>query len=264
MRFSLAHRFLMSGYVALHHYLRIIIQMAAFFRRVLFLSIGLLLASCGVPSNAVKTADSSLGIEPTKNDVEPSDSGMRADDVAASNSNDVSNSEIDKNTKNYADKSVEADENVVMNEIVANSSNSIQLPSDSESAPSLESAENTEGDSDGSEDLEESAQSLVKCDARIDFESDLYTAQAVGPTIEEARDNAVDEACSIPCAESLKSASLSDDELEAQIDACAESCSEEAIVIAAACFQDGASIYTEGAWSETNDPAPTNGDESKR
>lgn len=238
--------------------------MAAFFRRVLFLSIGLLLASCGVPSNAVKTADSSLGIEPTKNDVEPSDSGMRADDVAASDSVDVSNSEIDKSTKNHADKSVEVDENAVMNENAANSSNSIQPPSDSESAPSLESAENTEGDSDGSEDLEDSAHSLVKCDARIDFESDLYTAQAVGPTIEEARDNAVDEACSIPCAESLKSASLSDDELEAQIDACAESCSEEAIVIAAACFQDGASIYTEGAWSETNDPAPTNGEESKR
>lgn len=238
--------------------------MAAFFRRVLFLSIGLLLASCGVPSNAVKTADSSLGIEPTKNDVEPSDSGMRADDVAVSNSDDVSNSDIDKNTKNHADKSVEADENAVINENAANSSNFIQPPSDSESAPSLESAENTEWDSDGLEDLEESAQSLVKCDARIDFESDLYTAQAVGPTIEEARDNAVDEACSIPCAESLKSASLSDDELEAQIDACAESCSEEAIVIAAACFQDGASIYTEGAWSETNDPAPTNGDESKR
>lgn len=238
--------------------------MAAFFRRVLFLSIGLLLASCGVPSNAVKTADSSLGIEPTKNDVEPSDSGMRADDVAASDSVDVSNSEIDKSTKNHADKSVEADGNAVMNENTANSSNSIQPPSDSESAPSLESAENTEGDSDGSEDLEDSAHSLVKCDARIDFESDLYTAQAVGPTIEEARDNAVDEACSIPCAESLKSASLSDDELEAQIDACAESCSEEAIVIAAACFQDGASIYTEGAWSETNDPAPTNGEESKR
>lgn len=264
MRFSLAHRFLMSGYAASHHYLRIIIQMAAFFRRVLFLSIGLLLASCGVPSNAVKTADSSLGIEPTKNDVEPSDSGMRADDVAASNSADVSNSDIDKNTKNHANKSIKVDENAVMNENIANSSNFIQPPSDSESAPSLESAENTEWDSDGSEDLDESAQSLVKCDARIDFESDLYTAQAVGPTIEEARDNAVDEACSIPCAESLKSASLSDDELEAQIDACAESCSEEAIVIAAACFQDGASIYTEGAWSETNDPAPTNGDESKR
>lgn len=238
--------------------------MAAFFRRVLFLSIGLLLASCGVPSNAVKTADASLGIEPTKNDVELSDSGVRADDVAISDSDDVSNSEIDQNTKSHADKSVEADENAIMNENVENSSNSIQPPSDSESAPSLEFSENTEGDSDGSENLEDSAHSLVKCDARIDFESDLYTAQAVGPTIEEARDNAVEEACSIPCAESLKSASLSDDELEAQIDACAESCSEEAIVIAAACFQDGASIYTEGAWSETNDPAPTNGDESKR
>ena len=105
---------------------------------------------------------------------------------------------------------------------------------------------------------------LIQCEARIDRNGELYTAQAVGPTIEEARDNAIVEACSIPCAESLESKGISDDELEKEIDACAEQCSDEAIVIAAVCMRKGVSIYTEGAWNENGDPAPTNGSETSK
>lgn len=105
---------------------------------------------------------------------------------------------------------------------------------------------------------------LIQCEGRIDRNGELYTAQAVGPTIEEARDNAIVEACSIPCAESLESKGISDDELEKEIDACAEQCSDEAIVIAAVCMRKGVSIYTEGAWNENGDPAPTNGSETSK
>lgn len=92
---------------------------------------------------------------------------------------------------------------------------------------------------------------LVQCEVRLDVNGELYTAQATGPTLEEARDNAIDESCSIPCAESID-ANLSEDEAEDKIIACAQSCADHAIIIAALCSQFHTVIYSEGAW-EHND-----------
>lgn len=94
-------------------------------------------------------------------------------------------------------------------------------------------------------------ENLVQCEVRLDVNGELYTAQATGPTLEEARDNAIDESCSIPCAESID-ANLSEDEAEDKIIACAQSCADKAIVIAALCSQSHTVIYSEGAW-EHND-----------
>lgn len=105
---------------------------------------------------------------------------------------------------------------------------------------------------------------FVKCEARIGKDGKFYTAQAVGPTIEEARENAVAEACSIPCAEELEEQGIADDELEKLIDDCAETCSDEGLVVAAICFREGVTIYTEGGWNENGDPAPTNGSETPK
>lgn len=101
---------------------------------------------------------------------------------------------------------------------------------------------------------------MILCEVKLDHPDGIYTAQSFGPTLEEARDNAVEEACALPCAEAINK-DLSDDEAETVLNACAEKCAMKAIVLAAACIQNGNAIYTEGAWSETNDPAPTNGEE---
>ena len=103
---------------------------------------------------------------------------------------------------------------------------------------------------------------FVNCEVRVDIQSALYTAQAAGPTLEEARDNAVDEACAIPCAMDVKKSGISEDAAEETIDTCSETNVARAIVIAAACTQNGKTIYTEGAWNENGDAAPTNGEES--
>lgn len=101
---------------------------------------------------------------------------------------------------------------------------------------------------------------VIHCEVKLDHPNGIYTAQSFGPTLEEARDNTVEEACALPCAENIAK-DLSDDEAESELNACAEKCAMKAIVLAAACIQHGKPIYTEGAWSETNDPAPTNGEE---
>lgn len=101
---------------------------------------------------------------------------------------------------------------------------------------------------------------VIHCEVKLDHPNGIYTAQSFGPTLEEARDNAVEEACALPCAENIAK-DLSDDEAESELNACSEKCAMKAIVLAAACIQHGKPIYTEGAWSETNDPAPTNGEE---
>lgn len=103
---------------------------------------------------------------------------------------------------------------------------------------------------------------FVHCETKIDEDGSLYTAQAAGPTLEEARDNAVDEACAIPCAEHMEKQTVSEDEAENQLEACIDRCAQNTIVLAAACYLKGQSIYTEGAWNENGDPAPTNGEES--
>ncbi len=107
---------------------------------------------------------------------------------------------------------------------------------------------------------------FVHCEVKIDEGGSLYTAQAAGPTLEEARDNAVDEACAIPCAEQMsdqiEKQAISEDETEKQLDSCTEKCAGSTIVLAAACYLKGQSIYTEGAWNENGDAAPTNGEES--
>lgn len=92
---------------------------------------------------------------------------------------------------------------------------------------------------------------LVQCEVRLDVNGELYTAQATGPTLEEARDNAIDESCSIPCAESID-ANLSEDEAEDKINACAQSCADHAIIIAALCSQFHTVIYSEGAWEHSD------------
>ncbi len=102
---------------------------------------------------------------------------------------------------------------------------------------------------------------LVRCEAKIAFEGQEFTAEAIGPTLEEARDNAFEESCAQPCADKLPE-SAQESEREDLLDACIEDCVGASKPIAAQCWQHSVSIYTEGAWSPTNDAPPTNGAEN--
>ncbi len=93
--------------------------------------------------------------------------------------------------------------------------------------------------------------SFVRCEVRIEEEG-VFSAFGAGPTVEEAKDNAVDEACAIPCAQHSEGTQLSDDELNEQIEKCTEKCSEEANVTAVSCFQFGKLVFSE---SGENDDA---------
>ena len=102
---------------------------------------------------------------------------------------------------------------------------------------------------------------ITRCEAKIDYAGSVYTGESLAPTIEEARDGAIEEACAVPCAEDL-SEKDSEKEREDKLEACIDKCTYASIAIAAQCWKDGVSVYTEGAWSDTNDAAPTNGEES--
>lgn len=102
---------------------------------------------------------------------------------------------------------------------------------------------------------------FFRCELKINHGGEVFQARSFGPTLEEARDNSVDEACAIPCAASVEDGQLSDDEAEARIDACSEACASNADVLAAACWQNEKVVYTEGEWNENGDKAPTNGAE---
>ena len=101
----------------------------------------------------------------------------------------------------------------------------------------------------------------TRCEAKIEDDGSVYTGESLAPTIEEAREAAIEEACANPCAEQLVEEE-SETDREDKLESCIETCAYDAIVIAAQCWHDGATVYTEGAWSETNDAAPTNGEES--
>ncbi|MBO4351847.1 MAG: hypothetical protein J6A01_13010 [Proteobacteria bacterium] len=94
---------------------------------------------------------------------------------------------------------------------------------------------------------------LIYCEVKIDQNSSLYNAQAAGPTLEEARDNAVDEACAIPCAEELAHGQISEDEADKQLSSCTEHCVSDTIVLAVSCSMGDQVIYTEGAWNQTDE-----------
>ena len=115
--------------------------------------------------------------------------------------------------------------------------------------------------SDASSDDEVPAD-FIRCEVKIEQEDTLYQAQAIGPTLEEARDNAVDEACALPCAVTLES--VAEEALEEALERCTEACTENTIVVAAECHQNGKSIYTEGAWDKDGYAAPTNGEEAPK
>ncbi len=116
-------------------------------------------------------------------------------------------------------------------------------------------------DADGHDENDPALANLTRCEAKIDYSGSVYMGESLAPTIEEARDSAIEEACAIPCAETL-----SDDDTETQredkLEHCIEACADTSIAIAAQCWHNGISVYTEGAWSPTNDAAPTNGQES--
>ncbi|MBQ9395996.1 MAG: hypothetical protein IJU23_10875 [Proteobacteria bacterium] len=103
---------------------------------------------------------------------------------------------------------------------------------------------------------------FFRCEVKISLVSSIYQAQAIGPTLEEARDNAVDEACAIPCAEQIADKGFSEDESEEAISKCTEACVVDSTVLAGMCWQNQNSVYSEGDWNENGDPAPTNGDET--
>lgn len=257
------------------------------FGRILFATLCLMMASCGVHTNGTKAtensttdvtqvveagavcgAPSAAGASDCGADGEPSA-------VEAGQTGDAQNSEAQRGAVD-AQGTVDA-QGAVDAQGVAGTAQEFGTRA---SGAGNDGSGTPAGDGDravaeqGSEHVEEGLDAqvmdgaaddmLIQCEARIDRNGELYTAQAVGPTIEEARDNAIVEACSIPCAESLESKGISDDELEKEIDACAEQCSDEAIVIAAVCMRKGVSIYTEGAWNENGDPAPTNGSETSK
>ena len=102
---------------------------------------------------------------------------------------------------------------------------------------------------------------LTRCEAKIEDDGSVYTGESLAPTIEEAREAAIEEACANPCAEQLVEED-SETDREDKLERCIETCAYDAIVIAVQCWHDGSTVYTEGAWSSTNDAAPTNGEES--
>lgn len=241
------------------------------FGRVLFAVSFLLPTSCGVHTNGTKATDNSaIGAGQTVDAVavcEAQGNGCAADADRKTALDDGSA----RASNLPAQKASVADERAERTTVQSN-----------DDAPGDDSGKTDEGVAVGRADSAEiqSAENVdaadeitaggitddmfVKCEARIGKDGKFYTAQAVGPTIEEARENAVAEACSIPCAEELEEQGIADDELEKLIDDCAEACSDEGLVVAAICFREGISIYTEGGWNENGDPAPTNGSETPK
>ena len=114
---------------------------------------------------------------------------------------------------------------------------------------------------DGHDAEDPALANLTRCEAKIDYSGSVYVGESLAPTIEEARDGAIEEACAISCAETL-SDDDSDKQREDKLEHCIETCADASIAIAAQCWHNGISVYTEGAWSPTNDAAPTNGQES--
>ena len=156
-----------------------------------------------------------------------SDSMATAETQAVSNSAQPSTKAVE--SKNAAD-TVDAQRNV-------------QVQGDSTKQANNESAEDKV-------DIQAApALDMVYCEVKIDQKSALYTAQAAGPTLEEAMDNAVDEACALPCAEELDQGKISDDEADKLLTGCTERCIAETIVLAESCTMNGQVIYTEGAWN---------------
>lgn len=92
------------------------------------------------------------------------------------------------------------------------------------------------------------AETLIKCEVKIDFEENVHTSFALAPTVEEARDSAVEEACSLPCADKYKDVQ-DEAALEKKLEKCVEECAEKAVVMAAACSLKDKLVYTEGAWN---------------
>lgn len=127
--------------------------------------------------------------------------------------------------------------------------------------PQAENAAPRNDKPEAADDDEEIPANFISCEIKIEHDDSLYQAQAIGPTLEEARDNALEEACALPCANALEG-NESEEDTDAKLESCTESCSVNTIVVAAACHQNGKSIYTEGAWNENGDAAPTNGAET--
>lgn len=107
---------------------------------------------------------------------------------------------------------------------------------------------------EGNVDIENAPRlDLIYCEVKIDQNSALYNAQAAGPTLEEALDNAVEEACAVPCAEDLAHAQISEDEADKKLTSCTEHCVSDTIVLAVSCTSGGQVIYTDGAWNQGTD-----------
>lgn len=124
---------------------------------------------------------------------------------------------------------------------------SVQTPQEAAKEPGADS-------SDENVDISSAPRlDLIYCEVKIDQNSSLYNAQAAGPTLEEARDNAVDEACAIPCAEELAHGQLSEDEVDKQLTSCTERCVSDTIVLAVSCSMGDQVIYTEGAWNQADE-----------
>ena len=130
-----------------------------------------------------------------------------------------------------------------------------------DSEPSVQAEGQVAEPGEGSE-LVDIPEDFFRCEVRIKLISSIYQAQAIGPTLEEARDNAVDEACAVPCAEQIADKGFTEDESEAAIDKCTEACVVDSTVLAGMCWQNQNSVYSEGDWNENGDSAPTNGDET--
>lgn len=126
-------------------------------------------------------------------------------------------------------------------------SDNLQVPPKEEHKTALENAE------DNVEIANAPKLDLIYCEVKIDQNSSLYNAQAAGPTLEEARDNAVEEACALPCAEELAQGQMSEDEADKQLSSCTEHCVSDTIVLAVSCSMGDQVIYTEGAWNQTDE-----------
>ena len=94
---------------------------------------------------------------------------------------------------------------------------------------------------------------FVSCEVRIRYQETMYSAISGHLSVEEAMELTVHEACSVPCAETFSHENISEDEISARIEACADTCSDEAVVLDAVCYQYARVIYSVESTGETQD-----------
>ncbi|MGI5829206.1 MAG: hypothetical protein ACOX8U_03450 [Bradymonadia bacterium] len=111
------------------------------------------------------------------------------------------------------------------------------------------------------DDEDYAIEAYIRCDAKVAEQGLSSIGTAPSPTLEEARDAAVFNACRNLCAERYQERDMDVLTIESLLDDCAERCSDSAEVLGVTCIFEGAELHSEGEWSPEYDEAPRNGAE---